>query len=87
MPGGQDEGRNIGGFGVEERRRGVKLARMEIQGAWEFFKKVKGFEDMRDLDRASTGVFEKMRDKDWECEYCEKKHRNGDCKLPWGPEK
>lgn len=64
------------------RERTVKLARQEIQGVFEAFGKLPYFSDLRTLERACTGILEPVLEKDVDCEYCDVRHRNGDCKVP-----
>jgi hypothetical protein len=39
-------------------------------------------EHWKDMDKASTTVFEEAREEDMECNYCDEKHQNGTCVLP-----
>ncbi|KUJ21825.1 uncharacterized protein LY89DRAFT_681218 [Mollisia scopiformis] len=72
----------IDGISKAARVRAVSLARQEIQGVFQLFRTLSSFEDIRDLERGSTGILDSVKQEDLECEYCEAKHRNGDCKLP-----
>jgi hypothetical protein len=36
----------------------------------------------KDLDRGITGILDVVVEKDLECQYCDERHRNGDCRLP-----
>jgi hypothetical protein len=71
----------VQGYGKVEREKELKLARQEIQGAIQMFS-VMDQPEFRKLDRGSTGIFEVVRDGDKECQYCEVRHRNGECRLP-----
>jgi hypothetical protein len=39
--------------------------------------------NFRELDRGSTGILDAVGEGEAECLYCEEKHRNGECRLPW----
>ncbi|CZR57029.1 uncharacterized protein PAC_06918 [Phialocephala subalpina] len=64
------------------RLRAISLARQEIQGVFELFRFWGSFEDLTDLDIGSSAIMDTMNQGEVECEYCDEKHRNGDCKLP-----
>lgn len=38
--------------------------------------------NVHDLDTGCSSILDPMKEGDLECEYCEVKHRNGDCKIP-----
>lgn len=49
----------------------------------EFFLKVPALAaGWKELDRGSTGILEVVVEEDLECQYCDKRHRNGNCRLP-----
>jgi hypothetical protein len=49
----------------------------------EFFLKVPAFAaGWKELDRGTTRILEVVVEEDLECQYCDKRHRNGDCRLP-----
>lgn len=70
------------GISRAARLRAVSLARQEIQGAFELFRTSASFDDLRDLDIGSSAIMDTLNQTEIECEYCDQKHRNGDCKLP-----
>ncbi|KAF8866865.1 hypothetical protein BDZ45DRAFT_795323 [Acephala macrosclerotiorum] len=72
----------VSGKSKTARSRAVSLARQEIQGVFDLFRVLSSFEDLRDLDRGSSSIMEIVNQDEIECEYCDQKHRNGDCKLP-----
>lgn len=63
------------------RLRVVSLARQEIQGAFQMFRAIRR-NNVRDLDTVCSGILLPIKPEDMGCEYCETKHRNGDCKIP-----
>lgn len=73
----------VRGIAKEEREKEVRMARQEMQGVIEHFEGM-GYirEHWRSLDRGSTGILEVVGDGEMECEYCDERHRNGDCILP-----
>lgn len=73
----------VNGIGKTEREKALKMARQELQGVMEFFFKVPALAaGWKELDRGTTGILEEVVEEDLECQYCDKKHRNGDCRLP-----
>jgi hypothetical protein len=73
----------VHGIGKTERERALKMARQELQGVMEIFLKVPALATRwKELDRGSTGILEVVVEKDLECQYCDERHRNGDCRLP-----
>jgi hypothetical protein len=73
----------VNGIGKTEREKALKMARQELQGVMEFFFKVPALAaGWEELDRGTTGILEEVVEEDLECQYCDKKHRNGDCRLP-----
>jgi hypothetical protein len=72
------------------RERGVRLARQEIQGVIQLIRGKPAAAvreiDYRDLDIASTGTQETVREEDMEGEYCVERHRNGDYILRMTPD-
>lgn len=73
----------VRGIAKEEREKEVRMARQEMEGVIEHFEGM-GYirEHWRSLDRGSTGILEVVGDGEMECEYCDERHRNGDCILP-----
>ena len=63
------------------RFRAISLARQEIQGAFKILKAIPQ-NDVQDLDTGCSSILDPIKEEDFECEYCEAKHRNGDCKIP-----
>lgn len=73
----------VRGIAKEEREKEVRMARQEMQGVIELFEAIGNVsEHWRSLDRGSTGILEVVGDGEMECEYCDERHRNGDCILP-----
>jgi hypothetical protein len=75
------ENTTIRGITRQEREKAVTMAREEIQGVMNTMQLV--MNEPMDIEPATTGLLE--RTIQLECEYCEKRHRNGDCALPFGP--
>jgi hypothetical protein len=70
----------IEGLGRVERVQGVRLARQEMRGVWETFREEEGW---RELEARTTGIAgASLEEEGLECEYCEVRHRNGNCLLP-----
>ncbi len=73
----------VNGVGKVEREKALRMARQELQGVMEFFLKVPALAaGWKELDRGTTGILEEVAEEDLECQYCDKRHRNGDCRLP-----
>jgi len=73
----------VRGIAKEEREKELRMARQEMQGVIELFEAIGNVsEHWRSLDRGSTGILEVVGDGEMECEYCDERHRNGDCILP-----
>lgn len=73
----------VHGIGKTEREKALKMARQELQGVMEVFLKVPALAAVwKELDRGSTGILEAVVEEDLECQYCEERHRNVDCRLP-----
>jgi len=71
------------GIGRVEREKAVKMTRQEIQGVVETLPRLVQLRNFRGLDRGSTGILDAVGEGEAECLYCEEKHRNGECRLPW----
>jgi hypothetical protein len=73
----------VHGIGKAEREKALKMARQELQGVMEIFLKVPALAAVwKELDRGGTGILEAVVEEDLECQYCDERHRNGDCRLP-----
>lgn len=75
------------GCNKTERERLIRLARQEIQGAWDYFgtlEVVTPLMQKRELDKGSTGLGEVFENSELECTFCCKvnDHRCGECILP-----
>lgn len=75
------------GFNKVDRERMIRIARQEIQGAWECFGRaeiVAPALGVRELDEGSTRVREAFKNSELECTFCGKvdDHRCGECMLP-----